>query len=51
MYTRKSRGGIDADTAADMIHQCTLLRDQALAGELSVEELGDLLSRATKNRK
>ncbi|MBE6758534.1 MAG: hypothetical protein E7554_00400 [Ruminococcaceae bacterium] len=51
VYTRKSRGGIDADTAADMIHQCTQLRDQALAGELSVEELGDLLSRATKNRK
>ena len=51
VYTRKSRGGITADTAADMIRQCTLLRDQALAGELSIEELGDQLSRATKARK
>lgn len=51
VYTRKSRGGITADTAADMIHQCTLLRDQALAGELGIEELGEQLSRATKSRK
>ncbi len=51
VYTRKSRGGISADTAADMIHQCTLLRDQALAGEISIEELADQLSRATRSRK
>lgn len=51
VYTRKSRGGISAEDAADMIHQCTLLRDQALAGELSIDELGEQLSLATRSRK
>ncbi len=51
VYTRKSRGGISADDAAGMIHQCTLLRDQALAGELTIDELGEQLSLATRSRK
>lgn len=50
VYTRKSRGGITADAAAEMIRLCTALRDQALAGELAIEDLGEELSRATRSR-
>ena len=50
VYTRKSRGSITADAAAEMIHLCTTLRDQALAGELSIEDLGEELFRATRTR-
>lgn len=48
VYTRKSRGGISAADAAEIINQCTALRDRALAGEMSIEELGEQLSKVTR---
>ena len=50
VYTRKSRGGISAAEATEMIRACTDLRDRALAGELDIEELGEELSLATRSR-
>ena len=50
VYTRKSRGGITAAAATEMIRACTDLRDRALAGELAIDELGEELSRATSKR-
>jgi len=50
VYTRKSRGGISAADAQAMIHSCTELRDRALAGELTIDELGEQLSKATSPR-
>lgn len=50
VYTRKSRGGITADVATEMIRRCTELRDSALNGELTIEELGERLSKATSTR-
>ncbi len=51
VYTRKSRGSITADDAAGMIHRCTQLRDQALGGEISIDELGEQLTAATRSGK
>ncbi len=50
VYTRKSRGVLSAAEASEMIHSCTELRDRALAGELTIEELGEQLSLATGRR-
>lgn len=50
VYTRKSRGGISAPDAKEMIRRCTELRDRALAGELTIDELGEQLSMATGKR-
>ncbi len=50
VYTRKSRGGISAADAKEMIRRCTDLRDRALAGELTIDELGEQLSMATGKR-
>jgi len=50
VYTRKSRGGISAADAKEMIQECTSLRDRALAGELTIDELGEQLSKATSTR-
>jgi|GEM_PF-1747072 len=50
VYTRKSRGSISAEDAAEMIRLCTALRDRALSGELTIEELGEELSRSTRSK-
>lgn len=50
VYTRKSRGGVTAADANDMIRACAELRDRALAGEMTIDELGEQLSKATRSR-
>jgi len=50
VYTRKSRGSLSAEDAAEIIRACTALRDQALAGELDIDQLGEQLSKTTRNR-
>lgn len=48
IYTRRSRGQIEAEEAERLIAQCRDLRDRAQKGELSFEELESQLNELTK---
>lgn len=50
VYSRKSRGGISAAEALEMTSLCTELRDRALSGEITIDQLGEGLIRATRKR-
>jgi len=54
IYTRKNRGQVTAEQAAELTAECRRLRDLALAEEITIEELRqqlDLLSCLKKSKK
>lgn len=51
IYTRKNRGQLTSEEAGELTSECRRLRDMALAGELSVEELGQKLNELSLSRK
>lgn len=51
IYTRKSRGSLNAEDAAALLTKCMALRDRAAAGEITIEQLGAQLSELTMAKK
>ena len=51
IYTRKSRGSITAEEAAGLLSQCNALRDRAVAGDITNEQLAIMLNDLTDPKK